>query len=161
GGILRSARRRRRNGRVADRDGVGSSLRGRVTMNPADSVRHHAESRPDARVMLCDDIVQTYGDLYARSQRLANGLHALGLVAGDVVALLVGNGSSTLQRVLAGAAAGMARAPLYGHDSATRHEYLLGLTGAKALLIDEAYWHPLEPLRASCPQLEHVVIVGD
>ena len=130
-------------------------------MNPATSVLLHATQRPEARAMVCDDVVQTYGELHDRSQRLANALHGLGLAPGDCIALLVGNGPSTLEQIVAVSAAGMVRAPLYGHDPASRHEYLLGLTRARALIIDEGYLEPLEPLLTSCPDLAHVVVVGD
>ena len=111
--------------------------------------------------MVCEGAQQSYAQLHERSQRLANALHGLGLEPGDCVALLVGNGPATLEQLVAVSAAGMVRAPLYGHDPASRHEYLLRLTRARALIVDEEFFAPLEPLLGSCPELRHIVIMGD
>lgn len=130
-------------------------------MNPAEAVRRHAEQNGDRLAMVCEDVEQTYRDLYERSQRLANALQGLGLKAGDCVALLVGNGPMTLEQVVGVSFAGFVRVPLYAHDSAARHEYLLNLTEARALIVDEKYLEPLEPLLDRCPGLEEVIVVGD
>lgn len=129
-------------------------------MNPASAVERHATERGDHVAMICDDVQQTYAELHANGQRVASALHQLGLRPGDCIALLVDNGPATLELTVGVAFAGLLRAPLYGHDPASRHQYLLDLTGARALVIDEKYYEPLEPLLGSCSDLQDVIIVG-
>lgn len=130
-------------------------------MNPAEAVRRHAEQNGDRVVMVCEDIEQTYGQLYERSQRLANALGGVGLRPGDCVAILLDNGPATLELVVGISFAGLVRAPLYGHDPATRHEYLINLTEATALIIDEKYLEPLEPHLGACPGIRELIVLGD
>lgn len=130
-------------------------------MNPAEAVKWHAARTPDHVAMICDDTEQTYGELYERSQRLAHALQRLGLEPGDCVALLVDNGPMTLEQVVGVSFAGLVRAPLYAHDSAARHGYLLDLTEARALIIDEKYLEPLLPFLSDAAELRVIVVVGD
>ena len=54
----------------------------------ADLVRGHAAQRPGAPALSCGDVTVSFGELHARSSRVANALLALGIVRGDRVAVL-------------------------------------------------------------------------
>lgn len=129
-------------------------------MNPAEAVTRQAQQAGDRVAMICDDVEQTYVELYDRSQRLASALQGLGLEPGDRMALLVDNGPATLEQIVGVSFAGLVRVPLYAHDPATRHGYLLDLTDARGLIIDEKYLAPLIPFLAECVNLREIVVVG-
>ena len=58
----------------------------------ADIVRVHAAATPDAAAFVLDDRTMTFGELDERSSRVAQGLRAAGVGAGDRVAILDKNG---------------------------------------------------------------------
>ena len=48
-------------------------------------LRQHAQNQPDAPAVTCEDQTVTYGELHRRTNRIARGLQALGVKAGDLV----------------------------------------------------------------------------
>ncbi|MFI2558929.1 class I adenylate-forming enzyme family protein [Nocardia farcinica] len=115
----------------------------------------------DNTAFRCAGRSQTYGELLDRSARLANALADRGLVKGDRVALLSPNSFETLEQMGGLALGGFVRCPLYTHDTPERHRYLLELTGARALVVHEAYYDPLRPIIDDLAALTVVLVVGD
>lgn len=54
-------------------------------------LEHHARVRADARALLFEDVVYTYGEFNERSNGVAHALRRLGIVEGDAVAVLMDN----------------------------------------------------------------------
>lgn len=98
------------------------------------SARYHG---PNVAVW-CEGRTQTYGELFERACRLANGLAALGLHSGDRVAVLGPNGPETVEQVAGIALGGFVRAALYAHQTAEINAWLLELVGARALIVHES-----------------------
>ena len=48
-------------------------------------LKQHAQTQPDAPAVTCEGETITYGELHRRSNRIARGLQALGVKAGDLV----------------------------------------------------------------------------
>ncbi len=111
--------------------------------------------------MVCGEQRQTYRELHDRAQQLVHGLRALGLSKGDRVALLVDNGPACLEQIVGLALGGFVRTGLYTHDAPERQRYLLELTGAAALVVDSHHYESLESMLGDCPDLRHVIVVGD
>lgn len=103
----------------------------------------------------------TYGQLFERSCRLANALHALGIRPGERVATLSDNSLESVELIAGLAIGGYVRAALYTHNSTESNLYLLDdLIEASALLIDAAHYEPLAARLARARHPRHVIVLG-
>jgi long-chain acyl-CoA synthetase len=97
-------------------------------------------------------------DLLARGERLAGGLRRLGLVEGDVFAVLLRNDPVFGDIVHASRRAGCYYCPINWHSTPAEVEYLLQDSGARALVVHA-------DLLAACatvvPRGVHVLVVGE
>ena len=82
------------------------------------------------------DIVRDGAALNARAMQLAGGLRGLGLVEGDVLAVLLRNGPVYADVMLAARIAGIFYFPINWHFTADEVGYLLADSGARVLLGD-------------------------
>ncbi|MGW5449685.1 SDR family NAD(P)-dependent oxidoreductase, partial [Streptomyces asiaticus] len=80
----------------------------------------------------------TYGDLEARTRRLAGHLVGLGVQRGDRVAICLGNRVSTVESYLAIVRAGGIGVPLNPASALAELEYLLADSGARLVITDSA-----------------------
>ena len=108
----------------------------------------------------------TYRELAARVAALAGGLKALGLGAGDVVAVQLPNRAEYLVSYLAICAIGGVMTTLYMPYRAAEMESLLGHSGARAFigLPETGDFSPARTalgLRRRIGSPEHVVVLGD
>ncbi|MEV6302357.1 acyl-CoA synthetase [Actinoplanes sp. NPDC051861] len=87
---------------------------------------------PDGRTI-------TYGELAAEADRIARGLRAAGLGAGDTVALLLPNGADILTAYFAAAQIGLHVVPLNWHLTAAELGYIVRDSGAKAFVAHERF----------------------
>jgi acyl-CoA synthetase (AMP-forming)/AMP-acid ligase II len=130
------------------------------TIGPADVVRRASRAYADNVAVVVGDRALTYAQVFDRACRLANVLRDAGLQRGDRVAILGANGIESLEQVEACALGAFARATLYTYHSPEVNQYLLGLVGAKALLLDAASFAALEPRLAALPELRCVLVTG-
>ncbi|TCP55001.1 acyl-CoA synthetase (AMP-forming)/AMP-acid ligase II [Tamaricihabitans halophyticus] len=130
-------------------------------MDPVEVLRRNAERNGDQLAVICGDWRQTYRELYARSCRLANAMRAAGIEKGERVCLLADNSAETVELVGGLALGGYVRCPLYAHDSADRHRYLLELTGAVALVVQAKYYSAIAPAVATCETVRAVIVIGE
>ncbi|MGK2881976.1 MAG: AMP-binding protein [Mycobacterium sp.] len=129
-------------------------------------LERHAAERPGALAILDEDGRRTtYGEYEQRTRRLARSLLALGLRPGDRVAMQLPNTSEFCLTLLACARAGLLA--VFCHMAYDEHEldYVLGLTGARALVVPERLrsreYVPLAlAMRERIDTLEHVIAVG-
>jgi long-subunit acyl-CoA synthetase (AMP-forming) len=104
----------------------------------------------------------TWGDLRARVDALAAGLHALGLRRGDTLALLIGNRPEFHLCDLAGMMVGAAPFSIYSTYTAEQITYLVGDADAHVLICEQQYLERVLEARKSLPALEHVIVIdGD
>ena len=93
-----------------------------------------------------------------RVDDLANGLLALGIRKGDVVAILAATRLEWALADFACALIGAIVAPVYANSSPGDTAYILSHSEAVAVLVeDEAQRAKVEEVRADAPRLEHVV----
>lgn len=81
-------------------------------MNVGSLLARHARYRPDHVALVCEPDRFTFAQLHARVNKLANGLHALGLRKGDKVALMLPNCIELIVAYLASARMGFVVVPL-------------------------------------------------
>ena len=138
--------------------------------SPADTLSRWlvraASETPEAPAIVGDGQRLSYGELAERVAALAGGLKALGLDAGDVVAVQMPNRAEYLVSYLAICAIGGVMTTLYVPYRAAEMESLLGHSGARAFVgLDEmGGFSPARTvldLRDRIPSLEHVVVLGD
>jgi long-chain acyl-CoA synthetase len=99
-----------------------------------------ATSSPDrAAVIEPDGRVTSYRELARRSDQYARGLRALGLGTGDTVAALLPNSLDMLAVYFAAIQTGLYVVPINWHQVASEVAYILGDSGASALLAHERF----------------------
>jgi len=134
------------------------------TYNPAvDLVRKHDPEQP---AMIYEQPAGTvsshsYGDLDTQSDRVAAGLRALGIEAGDRIAVVIPQKPANPIVHLAAWKLGAITVPLtvlFGPDAL---EYRLTDSGARAVVIDPSVRDTVEEIRGECPGLDAVIELGE
>jgi acetyl-CoA synthetase len=103
----------------------------------------------------------TYGELSDRSNRLANGLVALGVTPGERVAILLPQSFETVIAHLAIYKLGGIALPLALLFGADALEYRLKDSAAVALVTNDFGYAKLAPIRAGLAGLRHIILTGD
>jgi len=129
-------------------------------MDPATLLKKSARLYGNNTAYVCGERRQTYAELLERSARLANALRARGIQQGDRVALLGPNSAETMEHIGGLALGGFVRCPLYAHDTPDKHQYLLELTGATAIIVHRSHLEALEPVLPEVPGLKVVLVIG-
>jgi carnitine-CoA ligase len=104
-------------------------------------------ARDDSAKAFCvfGDSTLSFGDLHDRVNRLANGFAALGLGAGDRVAVMLGNHPDHPAVFLALARLGATQVPVNVHLRGLGLEYVLVHSEARAIVADERFARELTP----------------
>jgi len=123
--------------------------------------RHVREGRGDRVAILCGDESVTYAQVAERSNRVANGLRALGVRREERVVLLLLDGPAFVYCFLGvlklGAVAIPTNTLLKPHD----YRYLLNDSRARLLIVGESLLPAFSAIpRDELPYLEHVVVAG-
>ena len=102
----------------------------------AELVRRHAQRRPDALAVECGATRFSYAELVAFAERVAAGLLAEEVAAGDVVAVQLPRSAATVGALLGCMLAGAAYLPVDPEYPAARIEYVLADAGARVVITD-------------------------
>jgi long-chain acyl-CoA synthetase len=111
---------------------------GGAPLSIVDGVRGFAAAQPGVAAVIDGDRVQTYAELDERSSRVAQALLGAGLVPGDKVAVLLGNRLEYCEVAAGLAKAGLVMVPLNPRMTAPEVDYIVGHSGARALVLDDA-----------------------
>ena len=133
------------------------------TYNPAvDLLRKHDPDQPAISYERTDGSVSThsYGDLDTESDRLAAGLRALGIEAGDRIAVVVPQKPANPLVHLAAWKLGAITVPLTVLFGPEALEYRLQDSEARAVVVDASVRETIAEIRDGCPALEHVIELG-
>ena len=108
--------------------------------------------------------MRSYAEMHAGARRVAGSLAALGLRRGDLAAIIVGDPESFLTTLFGVSVAGLVPASLYPPAPTSDLPSYLDATarvlrscGARAVITSPALLPHVESLRATCPELAHVV----
>lgn len=125
-------------------------------MNLASSLEKHAAQSPARPAILFEGRTITYADLDASASRLAQALRALGIAAGDRVALFLPNVPEFAVAYYAAQKLGAISVTINAIFRSAEVEYLVNDSGAKVVftVADLALHVP----RERCPALAHVVL---
>ncbi|GAA3617403.1 long-chain fatty acid--CoA ligase [Nonomuraea rosea] len=110
-----------------------------VRLSIAGGIREVAAASPGVVAVIDGDRRLTYGGLDDRSSRLANVLLAAGLRPGARVAVLLGNRLEYPEVAAGIAKAGLVMVPLNPRQTPAESAYILGHSGAGALVADQAH----------------------
>ncbi len=105
-------------------------------MNWCGVLEHHARRTPSKPIAVYGDEVVTYADMVAWSGAVAGGLHARGVRAGDVVALLAYNCTEFLATIFAANHLGAVAMPINWRLAAPELRFILEHSEAKVLVCD-------------------------
>ncbi|MEV0665739.1 AMP-binding protein [Actinomadura luteofluorescens] len=97
-----------------------------------------ARNDPDRPAVLAPGVPMSYGELHAEANRLSNALAGFGLGPGDTLATVLGNRPEFLTVLLAALQSGLYLVPVSRHLTAPEIGYILGDSGAKAVITESA-----------------------
>jgi long-chain acyl-CoA synthetase len=103
-----------------------------------DLFQAHVEAAPAAVAITFADERLSYGQLAAEVDRIARGLHDLGVRRGDRVLMFAGNSPAVLATYLAVARLGAIFAPVNASFREREGRYILGNAQPRVAIVDEA-----------------------
>ena len=122
--------------------------------------RHVAEGRGDRVAIRCEGRSMTYAELQRDIWRVQHLLAALGLEAGDRVAMVVQDDETFPAFFLGGQRSGLVPVPLStmlkGHSLAE----IIADSGARALVISDTFLDTVDAISAAAPTIESVIVSG-
>ncbi len=125
----------------------------------ADVPRLRARMAAQDVALSCVGRTTTYGELDARSSRVANGLLDLGCRPATRIAYLGKNSDSYFEIVFGAAKARVTTVAVNWRLAAPEVEYILGDSGAKLVFVDRDLAPTIESIRDRLPELERVVVL--
>ena len=129
-------------------------------MTASDQLARHARKIPEVTALRFDEAARIYTELDERVTRLANALRALGVQAGDRMAVLGLNSIEVIESYLASVRLGAICVPLNFRLVAAEIGYQLADSGAVAAVADAAHAALLAGAREHAPQLRHCLVIG-
>ena len=118
----------------------------RTELNPVEFLRRAGYVYPEKLAVVDGERRHSYGQLAARSWRLANGLRSAGLRKGDRVAALLFNSAPMLESHFGVPAAGGILVPINNRLAGQEIGYILEHSGARFLLLDAELSPLITPL---------------
>jgi long-subunit acyl-CoA synthetase (AMP-forming) len=106
-----------------------------------------------------DEVAWTWGELRERVDRLAGGLHDLGLRKGDTIALMLGNRPEFHLADLAAMMVGATPFSIYMTYAPNQIEYVVSDAGARILITETQFLDNVLEAKQSLPDLEHIILV--
>jgi crotonobetaine/carnitine-CoA ligase len=119
-----------------------------------------ADALGDAIYFSCDGAEISYAAMRQRSLQVAGGLHALGLRAGDRVAVLSENSVPFAETFFACAALGLILVPLNIFLRGEFLRYQLDDSGGSAVIVDQPGLEAILALDQPPAELRHIIAVG-
>lgn len=131
----------------------------RTSMNYGHIIRDSVRARPDAEALVYGGVRLTYGELDRRCNRVANGLDALGIGAGDHVAVLVKNDPRFVECMLGSLRAGAVVTPATTRAHTDTLAHILGDCEARVLFASADFAGEAPRLGREVAGLEHVFLM--
>jgi long-chain acyl-CoA synthetase len=125
-----------------------------------DVMRATANRLPEARAITFKDQAITFADFDRESNRLANGLAALGLASGDRMALYLPNCPQYELAFYAASKLGAVSCPMNPSYREREITYQVSDSGATVMVTHASLWPVVDACRPQLPSLMRVVVVG-
>ncbi|GAB2895468.1 AMP-binding protein [Paralcaligenes sp. KSB-10] len=129
-------------------------------MNQGRFCSRNARYWRDRTAIIFKDTSITYGQLDARSNRLANALLGLGLAKGDRVAIQAWNRPEIIELECALYKAGLVKVALNARLSPQEIVDTVNNAGARILLVDEAHFESLVSVAGDLHSVETMITIG-
>ncbi len=126
-------------------------------MNTAEFLTISAAIVPDRTAVVGADRRSTYGELQSIVNRLANGLQGLGVSKGQNVGVMAVNSPEFLDIYYATAGVGATLVPLNFRAKTEELAHMINEADVGVLFVGERYWPIYEQIKASIPDVEHVI----
>jgi acyl-CoA synthetase (AMP-forming)/AMP-acid ligase II len=130
-------------------------------MNLTQLIHRNVRQRPDQIAVCYQEQSMRYVDLKDRVARFAGALKKIGVDTDDRVALMAMNSSRYLEILFAVPWASGVFNLVNIRWSVAEVAYSLQDSGARVLIVDDAFAPLVPALREAVPQLEHVIFAGD
>lgn len=130
-------------------------------MNWATVIEHHADRYPDKVAVEFEGDAVTYSQLLSRLRALADGMEKSGLRRGDVIALMLQNGSTFIELFLAACHLGAVAMPINTRLTASEVSYLVDDSGARLIFTEPMFRDVVLPVVESRERLLGVMVEGD
>jgi acyl-CoA synthetase (AMP-forming)/AMP-acid ligase II len=129
-------------------------------MNTANFLSIPASMLPDQEILVFGAKRSTYGELLARTRRLASALAGLGVARGKAVATLQTNASELVETYYGAATLGATYVPLNYRAKPPELEYMISAANVEVVLVGERYADLLASLLPKLPGVRHVIAYG-
>jgi len=120
----------------------------------------HLPSKANKVAIYYEGDTITYGQLGDQANRLGNGLKNLKITPKSSVIILLHDKPAYVATFFGGLKAGYVMVLANTNLQPDSYKFLLNDTQAKCLVVDAILYSKIEPIRAYCPALEHVIVVG-
>ena len=124
-------------------------------------LRRAAKISPDRTALIFDRGQFTWAEFQDRVARLAGALHGLGIKAEDRVAMLSFNSHRYAEYYYGVFWAGANVVPMNIRWSLAEHVYSIKDSGARFLIVDDAFAEMGAEIAIECASVEHVILAGD
>ncbi|MDD9938271.1 MAG: class I adenylate-forming enzyme family protein [Myxococcales bacterium] len=125
-----------------------------------DMMAQHARERPDAIALRWEGRTRTWGELDARMNRVARGLHRLGLGRGDKVALVTRNSFAAIELFFGAVRAGCCAVPLSGMSTPETLRLMIEDSDSRVLGVGSESRELVEGVLSDLPQLADGCVFG-
>jgi long-chain acyl-CoA synthetase len=126
-----------------------------------DPIALHAARQPDRPAIIDETRTLTWETFRAQRDRLARALGALGLGAGEHVAIYAGNSAETLLAGAATRAVGALPVPINHRLTADEVAYILDDADATAAFVGDGFVPVVERVREGARSVRHWILIGD
>ena len=124
-------------------------------------LRERAKQHQDQPYLGSDATLRTYGEMDARTDRVAAGLTELGIAPGDRIAVISSNRMEMLELFFACAKTGAIEVPLNVFLKGEFLRYKLDDSQASTLVVDAPGWESAMPLLKELPGLKRVIALDE
>jgi benzoate-CoA ligase family protein len=126
-----------------------------------DYLEENSAQNPERAAIICGDQTVSYGELLERSAQCRGALHALGISAGERVALVMSDGPEWITAFLGIIGLGAIAVPCSTMARVAELIYILNDCGAQAAIITPEQSETINAARPHTPALQTVIIAGD
>ena len=130
-------------------------------MNTSEFLMISAAIVPDRTAMVFEDKRTTFEELQSRVNRLASALGALGVSAGDRIAVLQVNTDSVIETYFAATKLDAVFVPLNFRARADEIAYMVNDSGPKVLLVGSRYMGMVESVSSQLESVEHLIAMDE